>query len=199
MNPSLLLALVLPVAIPPPQAPTLGELARAADAVVIVRVVDTFYAQTGTGTVNGDAQVEVLVRYKGDSHVDTLLVREEGNPGSICHLPEPTGYTERFLLFLSHNPGGSWARTACPMRVLVTEVGQYALLYPLGQARLDPGIRVRELRYADRSAWVPAAYLNTAAEADAMRETFHAEDREEGLIYTRGILMRELYGLLRGR
>jgi hypothetical protein len=197
MSPSLLLALALPIATPPPDAPTLSELARAADAVVVVRVVDTFYGDTGSGTVGGDAQVAVLVRYQGDDLVDTLLVHEDGGPGSACHLPEPTGYTERFLLFLNQHPRGSWARIACPMRVLVTEVGQFALLYPLSQARLDDGVVIRELRYADRSAWVPEDYLNTAAEADTMRETFFAEDRDEGLIYTRGILLRELYELLR--
>jgi hypothetical protein len=193
-----LIVATLPAAMPPADAPTIGELAREADAVVAVRVVDTFYAPTGSGTVTGDAQVEVLARYKGDSDIDTLLIHEDGEPASACHLPPRLAFTERFLLFLRRNPGGSWARIACPMRILVTEVGQFALLYPLAQARLDEGITVRELRYADRSAWVPEAYLSTAAEADTMRETFFAEDREEGLIYTRGIMMRELFVILRG-
>jgi hypothetical protein len=195
---SLLLILITPPSVPPPDAPTLGELARDADAVVTVRVVETFFAQTGTGTVSGDAQVEVLARYKGEPGIDTLLVHEDGEPGSVCHLPDRDAFTERFLLFLRHNPGGSWARIACPLRVLVTDVGQFALLFPLGHAQLDEGITVRELQFADRSAWVPEAYLNTAAEADAMRETFFAEDRDTGLIYTRGILMRELFTTLRG-
>lgn len=192
-------ALSMPAAMPPADAPTLAELAAEADTVVLVRVVETHYGVTGPGMVTGDARVEVLTEYQGDLEVPQILVHEDGEPGSICHMAAPREFPDRYLLFLRRNPGGSYARLACPLRVAATEVGAYALIFPLRYVNLGGGVDVRELRYADPTAFVPAEHLGTLAEIEHQREAFLAEDREGGMIYTRGVLLREIFSLLRGR
>jgi len=127
-----------------------------------------------------------------------LLIHEQGGPDSACHLPAPAEYSQRFLLFLTRNPAGSYQRIACPLRVLATEVGQFALRVPLRYASVDEGLTVRELRYADPAAFVPAEYLRTDAQADAIQQAYDAADRDGGLIYTRGLLLRELTRVLAG-
>lgn len=116
--------------------PSLAELAKSADMIVLAQVRDTDYRMRREFPVSGSAYLAVLISYKQDQSTDLVEVYEKGLHAHECYFPNPTVFEEgrRYLLFLRRDPEDSvryrGLPQGCALEVLVDSDNRYAVRYP---------------------------------------------------------------------
>lgn len=185
----------------PPKAddPLLSEIAADAGLIAAVKVLSVARSEVGYGDYQGHAVVEVLVSIRGVRSGEEILIEEGPEDGLACLIPEPDYERAlRLLVFLEEREDGTWAKTACPQQVLVTEAGQYAVRAPLDGVRIDDEINVKEMAFSDPYAWLGPEDFSNVMTAEIARERMFMVDGEQGLRFTRGIPLWELRIKLQG-
>jgi hypothetical protein len=125
---------------------SLSELARHADLVALVQVMETDYTYARSFPNAGSAYLKILIDYKRKrAGGDTIEVYEKGLRLHECYFPSPgsVGTGGRFLVFLRVDPGDPdryrGLPEGCALQVLVRSDQRYALRYPVdGIAISDP-------------------------------------------------------------
>jgi hypothetical protein len=157
--------------------PTLAELARSADVIVLAQVRDTDYRRQREIPVSGSAYLHVLIRYQGEPGTEVIEVYEKGLHEHECYFPNPTVFEEgrRYLLFLRWDPEDPrrfrGLPEGCAVDVLVDRDNRYAVRLPVtGLAFSDPlGEMARHMEFSD-----PYAIVEDAALPPALRNTMEA-------------------------
>ncbi len=144
---------------------SLSELARQADLVALVQVMETEYTYARSFPNAGSAYLKILIGYKRKrADGDTIEVYEKGLRLHECYFPNPgsAGTGGRFLVFLRVDPGDPdryrGLPEGCALQVLVRRDQRYALRYPVdGIAISDPlDTLVKAYRFEDPHAVIDA-------------------------------------------
>ena len=143
--------------------PSLADLAKSADMVVLAQVRDTDYRMRRELPVSGSAYLAVLIPYKQDQAIDLVEVYEKGLHAHECYFPNPTVLEEgrRYLLFLLRDPEDAeryrGLPQGCALEILVDSDNRYAVRYPAdGIAYRDDlaGLNT-EMTFSDAYSLVP--------------------------------------------
>jgi len=185
-------------------APSLAELAKAADLVAVVRVLDTDYEYTREFPSGGSAFLEPLITYKANRPPEEILqVYEEGLHAGECYFRNPSVLEEgnRHLVFLkfSEDVKGQYngLPAGCKLDVLVTDENRYALRYPLSGMRISEDVSglARELAFQDENAFVADENITPPVRARLLEAGQLIKDGER-YRYTVGVPLEEVRKLL---
>lgn len=189
-------------------ATTFARLAEQADLIAIVRVETTQYEKTRSFPSKGNANLRVLIPYKGIKRDELVVVTEEGLEEDACYYPEVGPFVregQRFLVFLNQLPKSVYRGRApgCRIPVLVTNESRYAVVYPIPGLTVADLSLVEELIFSDPAAFVDATE-STFAQKKELTEFYQArliepdsmEPGREIYVYTRGILITSLRNLM---
>ncbi|NNE04809.1 MAG: hypothetical protein HKN15_03680 [Xanthomonadales bacterium] len=185
-------------------APSLSELAAAADLVALVRVLDTDYQYTRNFPSGGSAFLEVLIPYKVSRPLEDILeVYEEGLHEGECYFENPSVLEEgrRHLVFLRFHPQVEdqyqGLDQGCRLEMLVTADNGYALRYPLNGIEVSDDVQglAQQMRYADGYAVFKFEDL-PADERVWLEENGYLAREGEHYRYTHGIPVSEVRKLM---
>jgi len=171
----------------------ISELAASSDLVAIARVSYTNYEYRRGFPVDGYADLDILIPYKSDAHIDQIRVRESGLHSNECYFPAtfPSQEGARFLVFLSMHTDGDYRGNpmTCKLGVLVTAGHAYAIRYPLdGKVRLTNEQQdwIEDLEFNDPNAFAGTAEMTPGRKA-ALAEQIEGIVTEFGVKYTKGL------------
>ncbi len=182
------------------------EVAAWADVVAIAQVVNIDYLKTRELNAMGQAFLTVRVPYKGVQKDQLLTVSSKGFEDHVCYYPDRIEEGERFLVFLknSKNEGEYHGfNPYCQLQVLLTDIGQYALRYPLTLDFELPAELVKDLQFNDPHATVDATEW-TGLSREEHQKQFNSILSEDAdmfqkffyLTYTQGIMIYEIRKLM---
>ena len=173
------------------------EAASWADLVAVAQVVNIGYEKTRDLNAKGQAFLNVLVPYKGVKRNELFIVNESGFADDACYYPDRENEGARYLVFLKKTKNDMeyvGFKPLCQLPVLITELGTYALRYPLDTDLPLPEGSAETMRFADPHA-VEDATSWTAATREKHQEKFASTLREDSdlfqkyyyLTYTQGV------------
>ncbi len=192
--------------IEPQKFDSFAAAAAWADVVAIAQVMNIDYEKTRELNAKGQAFLTVRVPYKGVQKDELLIVSSKGFDSHVCYYPEREDEGRRFLVFLkqSKNDGEYHGfNPYCQIQVLLTDLGQYALRYPLDVDFEVADDLVQDLQFNDPHAVIDATewtnirreqhqqqYGTTLSEdSDMFQKYFY-------LTYSQGIMMYEIRKLM---
>lgn len=191
-----------------PTPPSLAELARRADVIVLAQVRDTDYRRQREIPVSGSAYLRVLIRYKGEPGAEIVEIYEKGLHEHECYFPNPTVFEEgrRYLLFLRRDPEHPQRfrglAEGCAVDVLVDGENRYAVRLPVTGLSFSDRLeeKAQFMQFSD-----PYAIVDDAALPPALRDAMQAagqivpygeEPSSTRWRYTRGVDLTAFRALL---
>jgi hypothetical protein len=192
-----------------PELNTLSEAAEWADLVAVVQVDDIEYNKIRQLNSEGFAYLNVLIPYKGAEFEEPIAVIAYGFEENACYFPDRVNEGERYLTFLKKAPGEKTNvyygfKPFCQMQVLISDLGQYHIRYPLDNDSLTiPESIIKDINYYE-----PHAILDATLWTGTKREEYAAKykceiiegeekfNRTYKLKYTQGIHISDIRKLL---
>lgn len=162
-----------------PQNVALSTLAQTHDFVGIVQVDSIDYAHVRGFPKLGQANLRVVIPYKGGLQEGTFItVKEEGLEPENCYYPDILASEgARFLAFLNkaedtdHYEG---SKPACQLPILVNQHAQYALRYPIDGIELNAEL-AQDMMFHDPYAWEDISEATTTRIAELKEKYFAVE------------------------
>ncbi len=177
-----------------------------ADVVAIAQVINIDYEKTPELNAKGQAFLTVRVPYKGVQKDELLIVSSKGFEDHVCYYPEREDEGQRFLVFLkkSNNDGEYHGfNPYCQLQVLLTDLGQYALRYPMDVEFEVTDSLVQDIQFNDPHAVIDATEWTNIRREEHQKAHFTklTEDSDMFqkyfyLTYTRGVMMYEVRKLM---
>ena len=182
------------------------QAAAWADVIAIAQVVNIDYLKTRDLNAQGQGFLTVRVPYKGVDKNDLLIVSSKGFEDHACYYPDRIEEGERFLVFLkkSKNQGEYHGfKPFCQLQVLLNDLGQYALRYPLDTELEIAADLIDEMKFND-----PHSVLDvtdwTNISRQAYKDKYSAILTEDSdmfqkffyLTYTKGIMIYKVRKLM---
>ena len=173
------------------------EAANWADLVAVAQVVNIDYQKTRKLNAKGQAFLNILVPYKGAKKNELIIVNESGFADDACYYPDRENEGARYLVFLKQTANEMeyvGFKPLCQLQVLISDLGHYALRYPLDTEIPLPEGAGQSMRFADPHAVVDATAW-TGASREQHMERFASKLSEDSdlfqkyyyLTYTQGV------------
>ncbi|MCF6301219.1 MAG: hypothetical protein L3J52_08910 [Proteobacteria bacterium] len=185
---------------------TFEEAAQWADLVAIAQVYNTDYQKTRSLNSSGQAFLIIRVAYKGASKNEIIIVNAKGFDDHLCYYPERENEGRRFLVFLkATNNDSEYAgfKPFCQLEILLTDLGQYALRYPM-DSEIDVADEIIEkMEFNDPHSVIDATEW-TGIKRDAHQQKFQTILTEDSdmfqkyfyLTYSKGISISHIRKLM---
>jgi len=193
-----------------PELKTLDQATEWADLVALVQVDDIEYDKVRELNSKGFAYLNVLIPYKGSQLNEPIAVITYGVEDNACYFPDRENEGQRFLTFLKKAPGPKsnvyyGYKPFCQMQVLLNDIGQYYLRFPLDNQNLKIDSKlVQDVTYHEPHAFIDAT-LWTGTQRQKYAEKFSCEiiegeerfNRSYQLRYTQGVPISDIRPLLK--
>lgn len=192
-----------------PNLKTLAEASEWADLIGIVQVDDIEYNKVRQLNAEGFAYLNVMIPYKGADFEEPIAVITYGFEDNACYFPDRKNEGERFLTFLKKAPGEKsnvyyGFKPFCQLQILISDIGQYFLRYPLDSDTIDlPKEIIENVTYNEPHAYIDAT-LWTGTKREEYANKFKCEiiegeatiNRTYELRYTQGVPLYKVRPLL---
>jgi len=185
---------------------TFDEAAKWADLVAIAQVYNTDYQKTRNLNSSGQAFLIIRVAYKGASKNEIIIVNTKGFDDHLCYYPERENEGRRFLVFLkATNSDSEYAgfKPFCQLEILLTDLGQYALRYPMDTEIDVADDIIEKMKFNDPHSVIDATDW-TSIKRDAHQQKFQTIMTEDSdmfqkffyLTYSKGINISHIRKLM---